>query len=121
MTQEHYHAGQSDERPWGSWKVIEADPAFVVKVIEVKTGERLSLQYHNHRSEHWVVVTGSGKVTIGGDILQVERGTHIYVPRETKHRISNDGDQKMVLVEIQFGERLEEDDIVRVADDYARN
>ena len=121
MAQLHYYPGQSDERPWGNWRVIDAYPTFVVKVIEVKPGERLSLQYHNHRSEHWVVMAGRGKVTIGGDTLHVERGTHIYVPRETKHRIFNDGSETLIFVEIQFGEKMEESDIVRVEDDYARN
>jgi mannose-6-phosphate isomerase-like protein (cupin superfamily) len=121
MTQPTYHAGQSDQRPWGNWKVIEANRSFIVKTIEVNSGERLSLQYHNHRSEHWIVVAGKGAVTIGGDTVRVQRGNHVYVPRETKHRIANDGDEKLVFVEVQFGDQLAEDDIVRVEDDYARS
>ena len=118
--QSKYQAGQSDARPWGRWKVVEANPSFPLKTIEVDPGERLSLQYHNFRSEHWIVVAGQGVVTIGGDNLRVERGSHVYVPRETKHRIANDGDHKLIFVEVQFGDRLEESDIVRVEDDYAR-
>ena len=72
-------------------------------------------------SEHWVVVAGCGTVTIGGDVMRVERGSHVYIPRETKHRIANEGAERLVFVEIQFGDRLEEDDIVRVEDDYQRS
>ena len=121
MSQAKYHAGQSDARPWGRWEVVEAHSSYTLKRIEVNSGERLSLQYHNHRSEHWVVVAGCGTVTIGGDVMRVERGSHVYIPRKTKHRIANEGAERLVFVEIQFGDRLEEDDIVRVEDDYQRS
>jgi mannose-6-phosphate isomerase-like protein (cupin superfamily) len=121
MAPPEYHTGQSDERPWGSWKVIEANTAFAVKTIKVNPGKRLSLQIHNHRSEHWVVVAGKGTVTIGGDTVKVERGDHVYVPRETKHRIANEGDQILVFVEVQFGDQMAENDIIRLEDDYARS
>jgi len=94
---------------------------FVLKTVEVDPGERLSLQYHNHRSEHWVVVQGCGIVTIGGDNFRVERGSHIYVPRQTRHRIANHSDHVLIFVEVQFGDHLKEDDIVRLEDDYARS
>ncbi|WP_084177106.1 phosphomannose isomerase type II C-terminal cupin domain [Labrenzia sp. DG1229] len=77
LTQKVYQAGQSDDRPWGRWKVVEAAPNFTLKTIEVNPGQRLSLQYHNHRSEHWVVVAGKGIVTIGGDTLRVDTGSHV--------------------------------------------
>ena len=115
-----YHNGQSDIRPWGSWKVVAAADTFTLKTIEVNPGQRLSLQYHNYRSEHWIVVAGQGIVTIGGDTMSVEPGSHIYVPSETKHRIANNGDQVLVFVEVQFGTQLKECDIVRVQDDYQR-
>lgn len=120
VKQSEYYAGQSDSRPWGRWQVVEANPSYTLKRIEVDPGQRLSLQYHNYRSEHWVVVSGSGVATIGGDAVRVERGSHIYVPRETKHRIANDGEQELVFIEVQFGDRLEEEDIVRIEDDYER-
>ena len=120
MAEYGYNTGQSDTRPWGNWQVVKADPLFILKAIEVNPGQRLSLQYHNHRSEHWVVVAGSGLVTIGGDLIQVQRGSHVYVPRETKHRIANNGTEVLIFVEVQFGDRLEEQDIVRVEDDYTR-
>ena len=121
MNEMQYRVGQSDTRPWGTWTVVEANESFTLKTIRVDPGQRLSLQYHNHRSEHWVVVAGSGVVTIGGDLNRVERGSHVYVPRETKHRIANDGEESLVFVEVQFGDRLEESDIVRVEDDYERS
>ncbi|WP_282610924.1 phosphomannose isomerase type II C-terminal cupin domain [Pelagibius sp. Alg239-R121] len=120
MNESTYRDGQSDTRPWGTWRVVESGKTYTLKHIEVNPGERLSLQYHNHRSEHWVVVAGRGAVTIGGDIINVERGSHVYVPKETKHRIANTGDRPLLFVEVQFGDRLEEDDIVRLEDDYAR-
>ncbi|MGJ8629129.1 MAG: phosphomannose isomerase type II C-terminal cupin domain [Sulfitobacter sp.] len=120
MSQSDYQAGQSDVRPWGRWKVVEANASFTLKSIEVDSGQRLSLQYHNHRSEHWIVVAGSGVVTIGGDTIQVMRGSHIYVPRETKHRIENTANETLTFVEVQFGDQLQEDDIVRIEDDYLR-
>ncbi|MCY1126384.1 phosphomannose isomerase type II C-terminal cupin domain [Frigidibacter sp. RF13] len=120
MTDLSYRAGQAETRPWGRWQVVQSDPGYVVKRIDVNPGARLSLQYHNHRSEHWVVVAGRGTVTIGGDTIRVDRGSHVYVPRETKHRIANDGDAPLVFVEVQFGAELREDDIVRIEDDFLR-
>jgi len=104
----------------GTWKVVEANERYAVKTISVKPGQRLSLQLHKHRSEHWVVVEGEGVVTLGGDQIRVERGSHIYVPRQTQHRIHNDSDRELRFVEVQFGDRLDENDIVRIEDDYER-
>ena len=100
---------------------MEASNSFTLKTIKVSPGQRLSLQYHNHRSEHWVVVEGQGVVTLGGDRIRVERGSHIYVPRETNHRIANNSDKDLVFVEVQFGDKLDENDIVRIEDDYQRS
>ena len=121
MSEFNYQTGQTDTRPWGSWKVEKADLSFILKTIKVNPGQRLSLQYHYHRSEHWVVVAGSGEITIGGDILPVQRGSHVYIPKETKHRVSNYNNEVLVFVEVQFGDKLEEQDIVRLEDDYARS
>ena len=120
MSSTQYRNGESDTRPWGNWKVLAATESYTLKHIEVLPGERLSLQYHNYRSEHWVVVNGNGQATIGGDQISVERGSHIYVPRETKHRICNNGTEPLVFVELQFGSQLDEEDIVRIEDDYSR-
>lgn len=120
MVVTNYSAGDNDTRPWGQWTVLEAGPNFTVKTIKVDVGQRLSLQYHRHRSEHWVVVQGHGQVTLGGDRLNVEPGSHLYIPSTTRHRIHNTGDNILVFVEVQFGEHLDENDIVRVEDDYDR-
>jgi len=120
MLENKYIAGQSDVRPWGNWAVLATDQLFTLKKIVVSPGERLSLQYHHHRSEHWIVVSGAGVVTIGADQINVERGSHVYVPRETKHRISNNKSAPLIFVELQFGEQLDEEDIVRIEDDYKR-
>lgn len=120
MTATSYTAGESDTRPWGRWKVLAAEPDFILKKIVVESGQRLSLQYHKHRSEHWVVVNGHGLVTIGGDQIAVGPGRHVYIPSETQHRIENTSDAPLVFVEVQFGEVLDEMDIVRIEDDYER-
>lgn len=108
------------QRPWGSFTVLEEAPGYKIKRIEVKPGHRLSLQAHYHRSEHWVVVSGTAKVTCGDkeEILQNNQST--YVPQCSSHRLENPGVIPLVLIEVQSGEYLGEDDIVRFQDDYAR-
>ncbi len=115
-----YFTGENDERPWGSWRVIDTGNRHIVKLIEVDPGQRFSLQKHTHRSEHWLVVEGSGTATIGGDIINIEQGRHIFIPSDTKHRIHNTGSGPLVFVEVQFGKFLDEDDVVRLEDDYGR-
>lgn len=108
------------QRPWGSFTVLEEAPGYKIKRIEVKPGHRLSLQAHYHRSEHWVVVSGTAKVTCDDkeEILQNNQST--YVPQCSSHRLENPGVIPLVLIEVQSGEYLGEDDIVRFQDDYAR-
>ncbi len=112
-------------RPWGSYTELEKGDRFRIKRISVQPGEQLSLQMHHHRSEHWVVVKGTAKV-----ILEKEDGTleevyvheneSIYVPKTTKHRLINPGKIPLELIEVQVGEYVEEDDIVRFDDKYNR-
>ncbi|NEP41040.1 MAG: cupin domain-containing protein [Okeania sp. SIO2H7] len=108
------------QRPWGSFTVLEEGVGYKIKRIEVKPSHRLSLQMHHHRSEHWIVVSGTAKVTCGDkeEILQSNQST--YVPQCTSHRLENPGVIPLVLIEVQNGEYLGEDDIVRFQDDYAR-
>ncbi|WP_394702785.1 phosphomannose isomerase type II C-terminal cupin domain [uncultured Cohaesibacter sp.] len=115
-----YHAGDADTRPWGNWRVLGSDNAFVVKRIEIAAGQRVSLQYHEHRSEHWVVVAGQGLVTIGGDEFRVSARHSVFVPRQIPHRVFNDGKEPLIFIEVQIGDHLAEDDIVRLEDDYCR-
>jgi mannose-6-phosphate isomerase len=112
--------GESDERPWGSYLVLDDEAAHKVKRITVRAGQRLSYQRHGRRSEHWFVVAGTGTVVLNGDEHLVGPGVAIDVPRGTAHRIHNSGDEDLVFVEVQHGDYFGEDDIVRLDDDYGR-
>lgn len=111
---------EKDERPWGSYEVLEERPGFKVKRLEVKPGARLSLQRHSRRSEHWVVVKGIADVVCGDRESRLEEGNHIFIPAETNHRLGNSGSNPLTLIEVQLGDYLGEDDIVRLEDDYKR-
>ncbi|MGB7084643.1 MAG: phosphomannose isomerase type II C-terminal cupin domain [Phormidesmis sp.] len=108
-------------RPWGSFTVLEEGTGYKIKRIEVKPGHRLSLQMHHHRSEHWIVVSGTAKVTCGEDEIMLCTNQSTYVPACTNHRLENSGVIPLVLIEVQNGEYLGEDDITRFQDDYARS
>ena len=107
-------------RPWGSFTTLEEGKGYKIKRIEVNPGHRLSLQMHHHRSEHWIVVSGTAKVTCGGEEKILSSNQSTYVPQCTSHRLENPGVIKLVLIEVQNGQYLGEDDIVRFQDDYAR-
>ncbi len=107
-------------RPWGSFTILASNKMYKVKKIYVKPHKRLSLQYHNHRSEHWVVVTGQAKVTIGNAVMLIKENESVYVPIGEKHRLENPTDRDLEIIEIQVGFPLTEDDIVRIEDDYKR-
>ena len=109
-----------DERPWGSFTVLDETADYKVKRIEVLPGKRLSYQKHARRAEHWMVVHGTGKVTLDGSDRLVPAGETVDVPIGTAHRVENPGDQILVFIEIQRGDYLGEDDIVRFEDDYGR-
>ncbi|MDC3047472.1 mannose-1-phosphate guanylyltransferase/mannose-6-phosphate isomerase [Prochlorococcus sp. AH-736-A21] len=107
-------------RPWGSYTSIVEDSRWKVKQINVKPGESLSLQKHRHRAEHWVVVTGTANVEVNDRNLQVCANQSIYIPLGAKHRLSNSGEEMLVIIEIQTGTYLGEDDIIRFEDKYGR-
>jgi len=109
-----------DERPWGRYEVLEERPGFKVKVLEVKPGARLSLQRHARRGEHWVIVQGVADVVCGDQELQLGQGEHIHIPPQTNHRLGNSGPEPLAIIEVQLGDYLGEDDIVRLEDDYKR-
>ena len=113
--------GERDERPWGSYEVLEERPGYKVKRLEVKPGARLSLQRHSRRGEHWVVVSGTADVVCGERDLQLKEGEHIHIPPETNHRLGNSTELPLALIEVQLGDYLGEDDIVRLEDDYKRS
>ena len=108
------------QRPWGSYTVLNEGPSYKMKKIVVNPGQRLSLQLHYHRSEHWVVIGGSAKVTIGDTISMVHTNESVFIPQSTKHRLENPGRIALEIIEVQNGNYLEEDDIVRFEDDYNR-
>lgn len=107
-------------RPWGTYTVLEEDPSYKIKRIEVKPGASLSLQMHHHRSEHWIVVSGMAKVTNGENELFVRTNESTYIPAGHKHRLENPGVLDLVMIEVQSGQYLGEDDIVRFQDVYGR-
>ncbi len=107
-------------RPWGSYQSIDQGDRFQVKRIVVKRGGRLSLQMHHHRAEHWVVVRGTARVTIGDDVKLLHENESIYVPSGARHRLENPGKIDLELIEVQTGSYLGEDDIIRFEDDYHR-
>jgi mannose-6-phosphate isomerase len=109
-----------DERPWGSFTVLDEGEGYKVKRIEVLPGKRLSYQKHAQRAEHWMVVAGEARVTLDGQEITVREGETIDILVGAAHRVENPGAQMLVFIEIQRGGYLGEDDITRLSDDYGR-
>ncbi|MFM7468632.1 MAG: phosphomannose isomerase type II C-terminal cupin domain [Vampirovibrionales bacterium] len=110
-----------EERPWGCFTVIQDAPYCKVKHLVLLPQQRLSLQYHHHREEHWLITHGTGRVTVGQDQWLVSAGDLIRVPRLAEHRLENTSvDTLLEWVEVQLGDSFEESDIVRLQDDYQR-
>lgn len=110
-----------DHRPWGWFESLAIGDRFQVKRIVVDPGAALSLQSHHHRSEHWIVVQGTAKVTVDDDVKLVTENQSVYIPVGARHRLENPGKLPMVLIEVQTGSYLGEDDIIRYEDVYARD
>jgi len=110
----------SDVRPWGSWEVLDQGRDYKVKRLTVRGSSRLSLQTHAHRSEYWMIVAGTATCVVGDRELVMEAGESVRVPVGTPHRIGNHEEDDLILVEVQLGAYLGEDDIVRLEDDYGR-
>jgi mannose-6-phosphate isomerase len=109
-----------DQRPWGTFTVLDEADGFKVKRIEVLPGKRLSYQKHAQRAEHWVVVSGTAKVTLDDRDIIVNAGEAIDIPIGAAHRVENPGEETLVFIEVQRGGYLGEDDIVRLQDDFGR-
>ena len=107
-------------RPWGSFETIDLSDRFKVKRITVKPGESLSLQMHHYRSEHWIVVRGIATVTCGDKVFDLNEDQSTYIPLGNKHRLENKGREALELIEVQTGNYLGEDDIIRFSDKYGR-
>jgi mannose-6-phosphate isomerase-like protein (cupin superfamily) len=110
----------TETRPWGCFYVLEEGPGFKVKRIVVSPQGRLSLQSHEHRAEHWTVVAGEATVTVGEAVQVLRRGQSVDIRQGDRHRLENFGAEDVELIEVQFGECLGEDDIVRYEDAYQR-
>lgn len=117
---ESYRLHSTVHRPWGTYTVLEEGPRFKIKRIEVNPGASLSLQMHHHRSEHWIVVSGMARVVNGSQELFVNTNESTYIPAGHQHRLENPGLLALVMIEVQSGEYLGEDDIVRFDDKYGR-
>jgi mannose-1-phosphate guanylyltransferase/mannose-6-phosphate isomerase len=107
-------------RPWGSYTELEKNKSYRIKRVTVNPGKKLSLQLHNKRSEHWVIVTGIADVTLGDKFFQLKSGESTFVPTKSKHRLGNSQKEILELIEVQIGDYLEEDDIERFDDDFNR-
>jgi mannose-1-phosphate guanylyltransferase/mannose-6-phosphate isomerase len=108
------------ERPWGSYTLLEAGAGYKIKKIRVEPKRRLSLQAHKSRSEHWVVIAGRARVQRGEEVVEIQTNQSTYIPRGVKHRLENPGAVPLEIIEVQNGDYLEEDDIVRFDDDFER-
>lgn len=116
----NYKRGDKDNRPWGTWEVLDSGEGFCVKRICVTPCNILSLQLHHFRAEHWIIVKGEAVVTLGEEQIVKKANESVYIPAETKHRIQNNTKENMEFIEIQTGDNLDENDIVRFEDSYGR-
>ena len=107
-------------RPWGRYFILDDKPGYKIKRIEVDPKARLSYQYHKKRSETWVIIKGEGTVTIEGKNKKISQGDTIIIPKTSRHRIENTGNDKLIFIEVQTGTYFGEDDIVRLQDDFNR-
>jgi mannose-1-phosphate guanylyltransferase/mannose-6-phosphate isomerase len=115
-----YRLHRTVSRPWGTYTVLEEGPRFKIKRIVVKPGAALSLQMHHHRSEHWIVVQGMAKVVNGDETRLINTNESTFIPAGHQHRLENPGVIDLMMIEVQSGEYLGEDDIVRFEDQYGR-
>ena len=111
---------ESDERPWGSWHILDTGAGFQVKRLVVKPGARLSLQSHEYRAEHWTVTAGTAECTVDHVVKTLAVGESIDIPIGARHRLANPGDTELMIIEVQLGSYTGEDDIIRHEDDYGR-
>ncbi|GEQ97390.1 hypothetical protein JCM17844_10270 [Iodidimonas gelatinilytica] len=115
-----YHVGESDERPWGRWTVLDVGTGYVVKRIEVSLGQILSKQRHQYRAEHWLIACGEADIWLDERQERLIAGQSVDIPVGAIHRIGNAGNSVLIFFEVQLGDRLEESDIERLADHYGR-
>ena len=121
-----FSSGNSEQenknfRPWGWYETLMLQNSFQVKKIVLYKNQSISLQLHNHRSEHWVVTNGRALVTNDEKLFELNKGESTFIPKKTKHRLKNIGDIELEIIEVQIGDYLGEDDIIRFEDKYGRN
>jgi len=109
-----------EERPWGWFEILSDTPDYKVKRIIIHSGKRLSLQRHRYRNEHWYILSGEALITMDNREIELHRGESIDIACDTLHRIANNGNEDLIVVEIQTGSYFGEDDIERIADDFGR-
>ncbi|MCC6867928.1 MAG: mannose-1-phosphate guanylyltransferase/mannose-6-phosphate isomerase [Burkholderiales bacterium] len=117
---EAYKLHRTVARPWGTYTILEEGPGFKIKRIEVKPGGQLSLQLHHHRSEHWIIIRGTARVTADDRVFDLPAGESTFIPVETRHRLENPGHDTLAIIEVACGDYISEDDIVRFEDRYGR-
>ena len=108
-------------KPWGSFEIIDEGEKYTVKKIIVHPGGKLSLQSHEHRSEHWLIASGVAEIIIGEKIYNLKENDNIFIPRGSKHRLANLGSDNLIVIEMWFGDKLDENDIKRYEDIYNRD
>ncbi len=108
------------EKPWGSFEILKSGKKFLLKKIFVKPGGVLSLQSHEHRSEHWIVAEGEAEVTIDKKVINLKENENIFIPKGAIHRMANRKDRDLVIIEMWYGDKLDENDIKRYEDIYER-
>ena len=114
------YLGNVEKRPWGNYHIIAKNTGYQIKEIKVTKNSKLSLQMHKNRSEFWQIVKGESKIIIDNKEYFLKEKEHIYIPKDSIHRIENIGKEELVFIEIQLGENLKEEDIIRLEDDYGR-
>ena len=108
-------------KPWGSYEVLEHQDEYSIKRIIVKSGGKLSLQSHKYRSEHWVIVKGEAEVTLNETTISLTSNESIFIPQNAKHRLANNKQDDLIVIEVWYGETLDENDIIRYEDIYNRS
>lgn len=109
------------EKPWGYYENIYKDNNILIKKITIFSNSKLSLQSHTHRSEYWTIIEGKGQYIIGDNLFDFTEGNSIFIPQNVKHRLINNSNKNIIIIEIQKGEIISEEDIIRYEDDYLRN
>jgi len=107
-------------KPWGTYQVLDQGKNYLTKKIYVKPNGKLSLQSHQHRSEHWTIVQGVAEVTIDDEVFKLESNKSIFIPSKSKHSLANKYDSDLILIEVWYGDKLSEEDIIRYEDIYGR-